>query len=258
MTGPRPHPLPAADLQETWLRRPRPVASPRARLICFPHAGGAASFFRDWPRLLPADVEVQAVCYPGREDRIMEDCAEDLDELADRVTEALAPLLDRPVVLFGHSMGASVAHEVALRIERRYGPVLGGLVVSSRTAPAYPGGRKVSPEDDEALLRDVAELGGTFAAALDIPELRELMLPVIRADYRMLDAYRPGELPRLAAPVVGYIGDGDPQVTAESMGPWAESTTGGFTLSVLPGDHFYLIPEVQRLAGELTKLLAAV
>ncbi|MER6031534.1 alpha/beta fold hydrolase [Streptomyces sp. NPDC001851] len=258
MTGPRSQLVRDTGLHETWLRRPRPVTNPRARLICFPHAGGAASFFRDWPRWLPADVEVQAVCYPGREDRIAESCVDRMDDLADQVAEALGPLLDRPAVLFGHSMGASVAHEVALRIEDRHGPVLGGLVVSSRTAPGHPGGHKAAPESDDDLLRDVAELGGTFAAALDHPELRELMLPVIRADYRLLDRYRPRDLPALATPVTGYLGDRDPQVTAESMRPWAEVTRGGFTLSVLPGDHFYLMPQVQRLTGGIATLLAAV
>ncbi|MCX4639690.1 thioesterase [Streptomyces sp. RPA4-5] len=249
---------PHRALDQEWFRRPRPVPDPRMRLVCFPHAGGAASFFRDWPQWLPADIEVVAVCYPGREDRIAVPPVESMDALADRIAGELVPALDRPLAFFGHSMGASVAHEVALRIERRHGRVLSRLLVSSRSAPSRLRPSGISRESDEVLVADVMALGGTFSAALDHPDLRELLLPAIRADYRLIDDYRPpAPLPRLGVPVTALLGDRDPHVHEADMRAWAEVTEGDFGLRVRPGDHFYLLEQAPSLVAEVGRLLTS-
>ncbi|MGW1893053.1 thioesterase II family protein [Streptomyces sp. NPDC002004] len=245
-----------AFLDPEWFRRPRAVADPRMRLICFPHGGGAASFFRGWPQWLPADVELVAVCYPGREDRITVPCTERMDDLADGITDALLGALDRPFAFFGHSMGASVAHEVAMRLEERHGKSVTRLVVSSRGAPARLRPSGISRESDEVLVRDVMELGGTLSAALDHPELRELLLPMIRSDYRLIDDYRPADpVPRIKAPVTALLGDRDPHVDEDDMRAWSAVTDGPFELKVLSGDHFYLMEHASSVVSELGRLL---
>lgn len=128
-----PAPVRAVNSVGRWLRRPRPVANPRLRLVCLPHGGGTAGAFYGWTAWLPADVELVAVQYPGRQDRFGEPCLRDMGELADAVAQALLPLLDRPVALFGHSMGAALAYEVTLRLETQYRARRGSC--SSRAAP---------------------------------------------------------------------------------------------------------------------------
>ncbi|MFJ5673679.1 thioesterase II family protein [Streptomyces sp. NPDC093097] len=245
-----------AELHRTWVRRFRPASDPRLRLVCFPHAGGAASFYRTWPQWLAPDVEVGAVCYPGREERIAEPCIDRMAELADRIAAALVPWLDRPLVFFGHSMGASVAHEVALRLEARFGQVVQRLIVSARAAPSHLRPTGVSSWSDEELLAHLRALGGSFSAALDHPDLRDLMLPIIRSDYRLVDGYEPYAPPLLSAPVTGYLGAEDPHVTEEDMRAWAATTRAGHTLTVLPGDHFYLMPQAARVVTEIDGLLS--
>src|SRR4051812_17652626 len=124
----------AADTTH-WFRRFRPVDRPRARLVCLPHAGGGASAYRTWPDRLPADVELLAGRYPGRQGRPLEGCGERMDALADQIPPALRPSLAEPVALFGHSMGASVAYEVAVRLEQQHGCRLAALLLSGQTPP---------------------------------------------------------------------------------------------------------------------------
>ncbi|MGV9451896.1 thioesterase II family protein [Streptomyces sp. NPDC003635] len=239
-----------------WLRS-YPAASgraPRLRLVCFPHAGGNAQLFRGWAARLPADVELLAVRYPGRQERLSEPCVEDMATLADAVTAALLPFLDRPLALFGHSMGSSVAYESALRLQTRHGVVPRRLVVSARSAPhrARPTGLHHRSDDD--LVAGVRRLGDLGSEAYDVPELRELLLPALRADYRLIEAYRPADPPEVVhAPITACLGSDDPGCDPDAVAAWAELTTAGFRLRTYPGDHFYLAPREAELLADITQ-----
>jgi surfactin synthase thioesterase subunit len=221
--------------------------------VCFPHAGGSASAYRSWTALLPDDVELLSAQYPGRQDRLAEPCLVEMDQLADAVCTALAPSLDLPVALFGHSMGASLAHEVALRLERAGAAPL-ALLVSARMPPRHHQPR-IDTWDDQALLADVLALDPDSEAILADPDMRALMLPAIRADYLVADTYRPEPDPVVGVPVVAYVGDRDPYVSVWQLRAWSEVTKSNFQMVVFPGKHFYLrsaeVELVQDISGRL-------
>ncbi|GAB3134194.1 thioesterase II family protein [Amycolatopsis sp. NPDC004378] len=230
-----------------WLRRFHPAAPGAPRLVCFPHAGGAASSYHALSAALTPAVDVLAVQYPGRQDRHAEPLVDDLFVLADRVAEVLAAEPAGPVAFFGHSMGGSLAFEVARRFEA---PLL-GLFVSGRRVPPPPG--PVQERTDDELLADLLRLGGTDTRVLEDEPLVSMMLPVLRNDYRAAAAYhyRPG--PDVSCPVVALIGDRDPRIDEAEARRWAPFTSGGFDLVTFPGGHFYLNDQpaaVGRLLGE--------
>ncbi|MGN9841250.1 thioesterase II family protein [Nonomuraea sp. H19] len=224
--------------------------APRVRLVCFPHAGGAASFFRSWPVGLPADVEVWAVQYPGHEDRITEPCAGDMDHLAGDIAADLRPLSDRPIALFGHSLGAVVAYEVA----RLLGDAV-HLFASARHAPAETVPGDVHLRDDDAVIDELVRLGGTDGTLLREPEPRSVFVPAIRADFRLAETYRHRPGPHLGCPITALIGRDDPEVTSAQAERWRVHTGHRFALRELPGDHFYLIPQRQTLLALLASEL---
>lgn len=246
-----------ADSTSSWFRKYRRVPVPARRLLVFPHAGGSASVFRSWPNHLPPDIEMLAVQYPGRQDRLHEPCLDRMEEMADAISAAALSLRGTPIALFGHSMGASIAHEVALRLERRHGLVADTLLVSARLPPRYHRSRDPRA-DDEALLADVRRLDGRGAAVLDDPDMRELVLPAIRADYRLADTYVASPGQTVTAPVVAYVGDRDPDVRVSQMRAWSEVTAAGFVVGVFPGDHFYLFGQEAELVGDIVRRLGAV
>lgn len=236
-----------------WFRRYRRVTNPRLRLVCLPHAGGSASAYRSWVSLLPGDVDLLAVQYPGRQDRLGEPCLVTMDQLADAIVTALAPFLDLPVALFGHSMGASLAHEVGLRLERS-GHAVQTLLVSARLPPRHHRPRMDS-WDDEALLADVRMLDPDSTTILADPDMRAMMLPAIRADYLIADTYRPTPEGIIDAPVVAYVGDDDPYVRVWQLRAWSEITKSGFQTVVFPGSHFYLRGRESELVQDISSRL---
>ncbi|MEU1127861.1 alpha/beta fold hydrolase [Streptomyces sp. NPDC005899] len=238
-----------------WVRRFHPAPDAGSRLVCFPHAGGAASFFFPVSRLLAPHADVLAIQYPGRQDRRHEPCAESVDELADALTAELLPWCDRPVTFFGHSMGALLAFEVARRLERR-GTTLHGLCVSGRRAPSLSREAGIHLRGDEALLDHIARLSGTDSRVLGDPELLHLVLPAIRADYKAVETYAYADGPPLHCPVLVLTGDDDPQVTPEEAKAWAGHTDGEYELRVFPGGHFYLNSLVTEVTGAVREYLA--
>jgi len=228
------------------------------RLVCFPHAGGSASFYVPFARSLPADVDVLAVQYPGRQDRRADKPIEDILELADRIFEALRPWAGRPLAFFGHSMGAVVAYEVARRLEQETGTRLSALFASGRRAPSRrPGEMAVHLRDDDGVIAELERLSGTDTALLDNEELLQMILPPIRSDYRALEKYvhRPG--PKLTCPITVLVGDADPQITLDEARAWRDHTAGGFGMRVFPGGHFFLSSQQAQVSEVIRERLRA-
>ncbi|MFI1227162.1 MULTISPECIES: thioesterase II family protein [unclassified Streptomyces] len=239
----------------SWFRRHRPAGETRLQLVCLPHAGGAATFFHGWGGAVGDGVEVLAARYPGRQERIAEPCLTDMTELADAVAGALIPLLDHPVALFGHSMGASLAYEVALRLERHPNARLTGLFVSSREAPHRTTPKTLHLGSDASVFEEVERLGGADMALPDDPAVREMVLPALRADFEIAGTYRASEPLPLRCPVVAYAGDQDPGVSERDMRLWSEVAGHEFDLRMMPGGHFYLVAEQQSLQRDISRRL---
>lgn len=215
-----------------WFRRFCEAPPGAPRLVCFPHAGGAASWYQPFAQHLAGRVELVAVQYPGRQDRRAEPLVDDIRAMATRV----APLLtrDRPLHLFGHSMGAMIAFEVALLASPDH------LFVSGRRAPQLVRDDRVHERDDAGLIAEVRRLAGTQARVFDDEELVRMVLPAIRADYRAAETYRYRPGPPLSCPLTALTGDADPKAAVDEVRQWRERTTGSFVLKVFPGGHFFL------------------
>ncbi|UYM03652.1 thioesterase II family protein [Solicola gregarius] len=239
---------------DRWLTCPVPRRAARARLFCLPHAGAGASAYDGWPDMLAehTDVEVLPVRPPGRESRLAERPRLDSSEL----TDAIERRLDRPYALFGHSVGARLAFEVVRELRRRGRPRPVLLCVSGCPAPQLP---VESPEDsslcDDAFLERVAGIGGMPAHVLADPELRELVLPALRADFDYVDSYRYEPEPPLPVLLHAFGGDDDPEAGPGKVQAWRSQSIGPFRCTILRGDHFFVTEHrdevIRQVAGSL-------
>ncbi|MFJ8888615.1 thioesterase II family protein [Streptomyces sp. NPDC102402] len=242
--------------QGEWIRRFGTAPDAAVRVICLPHAGGSANYFRPLAAALSSAAELLAVQYPGRMDRVSERYVTDFTELTERTLDAVRRVADRPVVLFGHSMGALLGFQVAKCLEAEgIAPLT--LFASGARPPGLPLPPHTRPRNDEELMADLALLNGTDMRLLDNAEMRALVLSALRADYRMLRTHRRDDSV-LACPVMSLTGDDDPVVSIDDARGWARHTAGLFGLRVFTGKHFYLDGQWGEVGTVITDRVAAI
>ena len=197
---------------------------------------------------------------PGRESRVREASFCSIAPLVQALADQIEPFLDRAYCLFGHSMGALVAFELARELGRRRRPDPAWLFVSGANAPHMP--RDEEPLHhlpDDALIRAVTErYQGIPQQVLDDRELLELVLPALRADLTAIETYQFLEGARLQCGISAFAGRADRSVKPAMLAPWRELTDGGFASTLFAGDHFYLHDQRDELIDALLPQLRRV
>lgn len=243
--------------QDGWLAVPRPNPQARLRLFCFPYSGASASVYYRWADGLPAALEVCPVQLPGRGTRLSEPPFGRLDDMVPLAAEALVPYLDRPFALFGHSMGALLAFEVARYLRRHHRVAPARLVVSGHSGPQLPDRNPPLHGLPEPEFRErLRELNGTPPEVLEHPELMQLLIPILRADFAASETYVYRAEEPLDCAIGAYGGLADLHVSRAELEAWREQTTGPFSLRMLPGDHFYLNTQQALLLQSLAREFA--
>lgn len=244
--------MPYEQTGTKWIVRPKPNAQAQARLFCFPYAGGGASLYRAWPGYLPADIEVCAVQLPGREQRFLDPPYTQMGPLLHAMVDALMPWLDRPYAIFGHSMGALIGFELAHVCHERHLRMPEILFASGCRAPHLPARRpKIHHLPDKRFIEEVSALNGVPQAILTQTELLQLILPWLRADFTLVETYRPAAKEPLSCAITAFGGLQDAIVSQDEIAAWSHCTRGNFTRRMVPGDHFFLTSSQDMLTRAL-------
>lgn len=241
---------------ERWLQRFAKRPDAVLRLVCFPHGGGSALFYRTWARRMPEEVELVAVQYPGRADRLREPRIDAMEPMADAIADIIARTIPEPFALFGHSMGAAIAFETALRLERAHDRRPLQLFVSGRKGPTRhrAGRRHLAATGD--MLAYVRFLGGSSAALFDMPEVQSFVLPILRSDFKLSETWKPAHGSRVLCPITAYVGDCDPEAPVDAVAEWEHSTAADSRLRVFAGNHFYLLDHEPEIVADVVGGLA--
>lgn len=218
----------------------KPVTNPRVRVFCFPFAGGSVNTYFSWKEEFVDDVELVLVQPPGRGARILEKAHESMQDYISELLKHPDYMTDVPYILFGHSLGARVAFELASQLIDKNCPAPVSLVASGSRAP-HTNNRNAPtfdlPEDE--FVHEIIRLNGTPIEITQNEEMMSLVLPVLRADIKVAETYL-AEKHAMPFPIVVFSGDSDPSINDEEVQAWQELSEFEVEMNMLPGDHFFI------------------
>jgi surfactin synthase thioesterase subunit len=225
-------------------------------LVCIPYAAAGSSAYRDWSSALPEWIEVVSIQLPGREARLREPSLRCARDVAAQLAPVVAEAAPGPLAVFGHSMGAAIAFELARRLAERVPEALAHLIVSGRGAPHIPVPTRKFQLDDDGLIAELASYGETPQVVLNDRALMLAMLPAIRADFEITEMYVSNGEPPLSLPMTVLAGTADPLVPTERIAPWASHTTAPCTIHWFEGGHFFIRQHQQAMVAIIRAVLA--
>ncbi len=242
--------------QETaWLIR-KPTINPAIRLFCLPYAGGGTSIYHLWSSQLPATIEINAIQLPGREfhDKLV--AYDNMATLLPPLAQAIAPFLQPPFAIFGHSLGGLIAYELVHYLQQNDYPQAEHLLISACQAPHLP----IAPfqahmMNDEALLSYLVDEYDIPEQVLFHPQLMTSFLPTLRADFKLYATYQYHQKELLNIPITAFCGQSDEGVPCKLMQAWVEQTMSSFQLYEVPGTHFFIRTHRDTLLKQLQQVL---
>lgn len=240
-------------MTDKWFLRPSPNRQARLRLFCCHPAGRGASTFVPWANLLPKEIELCCIQLPGRESRMRETPFNRLPPLLDNLEESIFPLLDRPFALFGASMGAIVAFELARRLRQTYSILPVHLFLASRRAPQTPERLPlIAHLPDAPFLQEVQSRYNSIPEIIrSDKDLMEMFIPLLRADFLLIETYPYTPEAPLDCPLTALHGATDSIVLADEMAAWQVHTARSFRQITYQGGHFFFNEQPARVVEDL-------
>jgi len=242
-------------MQNSWFIRPAPKVKPKLRLICFAYAGGNASLFYDWHQYLPYEVELLLIQLPGRANRIMEPALDSMCQIMQALLSFANELTATPYILFGHSLGSRIAFELAYQLQKLGKKEPQHLIASASRAAHLK--REAQPSyllPDDEFIRELQGLNGTPDVILNNNELLQLLLPLLRADFKVAECYQ--SLPeKIACDFTVLIGTQDVDVGYEDALAWQELTSKNTSITEIQGDHFFIHHNVQAVIDAVVTVI---
>ena len=230
------------------------------RLFCFYYAGGSASFYAGWNNFLADDIGVYPYEIAGHGERAGESQAKSINEIAAEAAEAISRYSDKPIILFGHSMGGDIAYKTAYLLENEYKISLKGLFISG-SVPCFADAGKynniiMTELDDDEFCRDLIEFGAIDKRIFRIRNFNELYLPVIRNDFNLTESFVPDKGEKVNCDITIYGGESDRIIPSLLLGGWDDFTNGSIKVKIMNGEHFFVRQHIEDICNDINTLVS--
>lgn len=221
---------------------PKPLLSPRLRVFLFPYAGGSAAAYTRWAKLFDDNLNIELVLVqlPGRGSRITETLHQTMESVMSELVAHASYITSRPYILFGHSLGGKVAYELACKLRALELPPPKYLIASGSGAPHLPyRSSTIHDLPHDEFIGELEQLNGTPQEILSNSELLEILIPLLRADFKVAAEYQ-AKVCQLDCPIMVLGGTDDLEISADQLQAWADLSEHKTTVQFIPGDHFFI------------------
>ncbi|MDN3487082.1 alpha/beta fold hydrolase [Pseudoalteromonas sp. APC 3224] len=243
-------------LDSIWFTKFQPKLAPQLRLICFPYAGGSASTFYSWASKLPACVELVAIQLPGRGNRFNESPYSNMDDLIQSLLVDFKSIMDKPYILFGHSLGSRVAFELMNQIKQEDLRLPIHFVASGSKGPnCHPRKEPIHHLPAKEFIHELSNLNGTPKEVLKNKEIMELYLPTLRADFQMAHEYIYKCDDVFNCPISVLGGEQDIDITLSDLESWGKHFQAPYNVHILPGDHFFVDSHSEQVLKQINRII---
>lgn len=234
---------------------PQPIHNPRVRLFCFPYAGGDASIFMNWTNAIPALVELVAIQPPGRSNRCDEKNHTSMESLIDELLKFSLYITQTPYIFLGHSLGSRVAFELTTQLEELGMRPPVHLIASGSRAPHSENIEdKISELPKHEFLDELKKLNGTPADFFEYPELIDLLIPMLKADFKIAETHRSTKK-IISCPITVLGGYNDTGVSFMDLSEWGELSRSETKIIQIHGDHFFIVKNRLSVLKSLNTIL---
>jgi medium-chain acyl-[acyl-carrier-protein] hydrolase len=240
----------------SWVTCPFPQPHALSRIFCLPFAGGGATAFRGWSKLLGTTIEVCPIQLPGRESRFSEPAFTEAQALAQVLARQLQPFTDKPFAIYGHSMGALVAFELTRVLQAERFAMPHALILGAHRAAHLPRTRETFYcLDDKTFIEKLQRFGGFPEEVLASEELMQLLTPTLKADFTLCDTYVYADQAPLSCPIHVFLGATDKEAPFEVMEAWHQHSSVHTQLHVFQAGHFFIRSDLERVIDTLKSIL---
>ncbi|MET3207956.1 UNVERIFIED_CONTAM: medium-chain acyl-[acyl-carrier-protein] hydrolase [Paenibacillus sp. PvR008] len=243
---------------QSWFTKTAVHPAEELQLFCFPYAGGGASIFNSWKSRHAPDITVLPVQLPGRESRSTEAPMDTIQDIVQSLIPAMAPYVHKPFAFFGHSMGALIAFETARQLYSKTGILPVHIIISGKSAPHLPYSKKQLHDlADQPFTEELRLMQGTPEEVLQNAELMQIIMPRLRADFKVCETYVYQSGNPLACPMTILGGMKDFEVTTDSLHAWQQHTTSPIDVRMFEGNHFFIHEQEQEVISAVVNILSA-
>ncbi|HEX3044655.1 MAG TPA: thioesterase domain-containing protein [Bacillota bacterium] len=232
------------------------------KLFCLPYAGGSAMVYTKWRKYLNPWITLHPVEMAGRGKRFQIPLYQSFPEAVDDLCRMIQPELlhHNPYAFFGHSMGSFLVYELTRKLIALNYPEPAHLFLSGRYPPHIKKEEKVYhllPEEE--FRKEILEMGGTPPEVFEHQELLDIFLPILRADYKILETYEsPACETRFGCPITTLLGDQDKDVSKDDMEQWRDYTTNQFDSYQFDGGHFFINEKTEAVVKIINQHLSVI